>query len=199
MTSAGSTPASDATERIVVRSKPWSPNCDRAMSRIAARVACPSRPSRAFDGMPTVYSTTVDTAGFKGLPSKSTVVELMTRGRHHDRYRHSDRARPGRHRLLLVGLRPVSGPVEGEAPRRRQHAAVRVDRQRRAHRPTGRPLRFQSRGRSHPRRHSSLVPEPGGGGVMTAHKVDVLVVGAGPTGLTAAGELAPAGPSVAVT
>lgn len=33
---------------------------------------------------------------------------------------------------------------------------------------------------------------------MAVHKVDVLVVGAGPTGLTAAGDLARAGRSVAV-
>ena len=33
---------------------------------------------------------------------------------------------------------------------------------------------------------------------MTVHNVDVLVVGAGPTGLTAAGDLARAGRSVAV-
>jgi 2-polyprenyl-6-methoxyphenol hydroxylase-like FAD-dependent oxidoreductase len=33
---------------------------------------------------------------------------------------------------------------------------------------------------------------------MTAHSVDVLVVGAGPTGLTAAGDLARAGRSVTV-
>src|SRR3984957_16676803 len=61
-----------------------------------------------------------------------------TRGHSHDRHRHPDRARPGRHRLLL------------------------------------------------------------GGGVMTTHVVDVLVVGAGPTGLTAAGDLARAGRSVTV-
>ena len=33
---------------------------------------------------------------------------------------------------------------------------------------------------------------------MTVHEVDVLIVGAGPTGLTAAGDLARAGRSVAV-
>ncbi|MDT5219741.1 MAG: hypothetical protein QOF15_1846, partial [Mycobacterium sp.] len=33
---------------------------------------------------------------------------------------------------------------------------------------------------------------------MTTHDVDVLVVGAGPTGLTAAGDLARAGRSVTV-
>src|SRR5271166_235923 len=94
----------------------------------------------------------------------------MTRGRHHDRYRHSDRTRPRCDRLLVARLRPISGPVAGEA----------------------------ARGLRHPRRHSSLVPEPGGGGVMTVHEVDVLIVGAGPTGLTAAGDLARAGRSVAV-
>ena len=41
-------------------------------------------------------------------------------------------------------------------------------------------------------------PGPEGGGVMTGHEVDVLVVGAGPTGLTAAGDLARAGRSVTV-
>ena len=38
----------------------------------------------------------------------------------------------------------------------------------------------------------------GRGGVMIVHEVDVLIVGAGPTGLTAAGDLARAGRSVAV-
>src|SRR3984957_13227761 len=94
----------------------------------------------------------------------------MTRGRHHDRYRHSDRTRSRHDRLLVARLRPISGPVEGGAARSRRHA----------------------------RRHSSLVPEPGGSGVMTVHEVDVLIVGAGPTGLTAAGDLARSRRSVAV-
>ena len=47
----------------------------------------------------------------------------------------------------------------------------------------------------HARRHPPLVPRPGrldtGGVIMaTSHSVDVVVIGAGPTGLTAAGDLA---------
>src|SRR6201992_2611366 len=81
---------------------------------------------------------------------------------------------------------------------RRQHVAVRGDRERRARGPARLPVRVQPRGRRHPRRHPALVPELRGGGLMTTYDVDVLVVGAGPTGLTAAGDLARAGRAVTV-
>src|ERR1700744_2648779 len=81
---------------------------------------------------------------------------------------------------------------------RRQHVAIRGDRERRARGPARLPVRVQPRGRRHPRRHPALVPELRGGGLMTTYDVDVLVVGAGPTGLTAAGDLARAGRSVTV-
>src|SRR5262249_11427344 len=59
--------------------------------------------------------------------------------------------------------------------------------------------RLQPSGTVHTGRHPPLVPRAGRGQPMTAvHDVDVLVVGAGPTGLTAAGDLARAGRSVAV-
>jgi hypothetical protein len=56
-------------------------------------------------------------------------------------------------------------------------------------------------GHLHARRHPPLVPQPGRphSGVVimtTSHSVDVLVIGAGPTGLTAAGDLARCGRSV---
>src|ERR1700753_1932550 len=81
---------------------------------------------------------------------------------------------------------------------RRQHVAVRGDRERRARGPARLPVRVQPRGRRHPRRHPALVPELRGGGLMTTYDVDVLVVGASPTGLTAAGDLARAGRAVTV-
>src|SRR6202000_1311125 len=85
-----------------------------------------------------------------------------------------------------------------DTPGAGEHAAVRGDHQRRACVPARLPVRLQPRGRVHARRHSALVPQPRGGGLMTEHHVDVLVVGAGPTGLTAAGDLARAGRSVTV-
>src|ERR1700753_1588297 len=86
----------------------------------------------------------------------------------------------------------------GRATAGRKHAAVRDDCQRRARCPARQPLRVQPWPRCYPGRHPSLVPNPRRGGVMTTHVVDVLVVGAGPTGLTAAGDLARAGRSVTI-
>ena len=54
---AGSTPAADATDRIVVLSNPFCPNCILAAAKIAAFVAAASR---VLEAMPAVYSTTVD-------------------------------------------------------------------------------------------------------------------------------------------
>ena len=89
------------------------------------------------------------------------------------------------------------------APRREQHPAVRSDRQRGARRQPRLPVRVQLLGQLHTRRHPPLVPRPGrpdtGGVIMaTSHSVDVVVIGAGPTGLTAAGDLARYGRSVVV-
>ena len=88
-------------------------------------------------------------------------------------------------------------------PRRRQHPALRSDRERGARRQSRLPIRVQLLGDLDTRRHPPVVSQPGrrdpGGVTMTnPHSVDVLVVGAGPAGLTAAGDLARCGRSVAV-
>src|ERR1700686_5103044 len=57
MTSAGSTLAAAATDRIVVLSKPFAPNCRRAAAKMAALVESASRVLR---GMSPKYSTNVD-------------------------------------------------------------------------------------------------------------------------------------------
>jgi len=80
---------------------------------------------------------------------------------------------------------------------REQHAAIRIGRQCRTTQRSPVAASSSIGGRGHPRRHPPLVSDPRRWHDDT-HAVDVLVVGAGPTGLTSPVDLARAGRSVTI-